>query len=179
MVCKQCGGRFDTTDKRRKFCSLACCWQWRREHKGPGRFKCGAVPWNVGTIGVVKRNSGSFQTGSVPANKVPLGTVKIRPDKAGRERAWLKVTNNGNPYDWKLRAAAKWEMKRGPIPKGSLVHHKDGDTLNDNLSNLQLVTRAEHLTIHRPAFEEKRRHAASKATIRRHAAKRAAQKQGV
>ncbi len=168
MVCKQCGGRFEATDKRRKFCSLACCWQWRREHKAPGQFRKGTAPWNTGTVGVCKPNSGSFEPGIVPTNKLPMGSAQNRTDKAGRKRAWVKVSENGNVYDWTMRAVVVWEKKHGPVPQGSVVHHKDGNTLNDKLSNLQMMTRAEHLNIHRPEFEKRRQRAVSKAVKAHH-----------
>lgn len=41
-----------------------------------------------------------------------------------------------------------WEEAHGPIPDGYVVHHVDGNPLNNHLSNLQLVTRAEHQQIH-------------------------------
>jgi len=45
-------------------------------------------------------------------------------------------------YRWYL-----WKM-RIPVPKGYVVHHKDGDTLNDDPSNLQVMLRGEHTTLH-------------------------------
>jgi hypothetical protein len=39
---------------------------------------------------------------------------------------------------------AKWEKANGAIPNGHDVHHKDGNPLNNRLSNLQLLTVAEH-----------------------------------
>ena len=34
------------------------------------------------------------------------------------------------------------------LRKGHIVHHKDQDTLNDHISNLELLTRAEHASLH-------------------------------
>lgn len=41
-----------------------------------------------------------------------------------------------------------WEQANGPIPDGYIVHHIDEDKMNNVLSNLQLVTHAEHSKIH-------------------------------
>lgn len=41
-----------------------------------------------------------------------------------------------------------WEAFVGEIPKGYIVHHKDGNRQNNSLSNLQLVTTKEHHDIH-------------------------------
>ena len=50
---------------------------------------------------------------------------------------------------WRYRARLVWEKANGPIPKGQLIHHRNGDATNDDISNLQLVTRSAHLSIHR------------------------------
>jgi hypothetical protein len=44
-----------------------------------------------------------------------------------------------------------WESKFGPIPQGYLVHHKDGCPEQDDIGNLQCVTRQEHARIHMAA----------------------------
>lgn len=41
-----------------------------------------------------------------------------------------------------------WIKYRGPIPKGMVIHHKDENPNNNRLSNLQLMTKAEHATHH-------------------------------
>lgn len=43
-----------------------------------------------------------------------------------------------------------WMDANGPIPKGHIVHHRDGNRLNNDLSNLQLLTRAKHCKLHNP-----------------------------
>jgi len=39
-----------------------------------------------------------------------------------------------------------------PIGFNDLVHHKDGDPLNNIVDNLEIVTRAEHIRIHKPVL---------------------------
>ena len=41
-----------------------------------------------------------------------------------------------------------WEKHNGGIPKGYQVHHIDGNKLNNDISNLQLLSAEEHTTFH-------------------------------
>ena len=43
-----------------------------------------------------------------------------------------------------------WEAAHGPIPLGCVIHHKDGNPLNNNLENLQCIPEYLHQrTFHR------------------------------
>lgn len=46
-----------------------------------------------------------------------------------------------------------WEQANGPIPKNMVVHHKDFNRGNWELNNLELLTRAEHITLHKINFD--------------------------
>lgn len=48
-----------------------------------------------------------------------------------------------------------WEKHNGPIPKGYQIHHKDGDPLNNDISNLECLSVAEHRSQH-PCTDELR-----------------------
>ena len=37
-----------------------------------------------------------------------------------------------------------WELANGPIPDGHVVHHRNGDIMDNQIENLELMTRAEH-----------------------------------
>ncbi len=98
----------------------------------------------------MKRNArGQFTIGHDP---VPVGTVRIRTRHKRNEeqRAYVKVAA---PNRWRLRAHVVWESNHGPIPKGVDIHHIDGDKLNDSITNLQAVSRAEHLDLHRHDYQ--------------------------
>lgn len=41
-----------------------------------------------------------------------------------------------------------WEYYNGPIPKGCHVHHKDGNSWNNDIENLELITGKAHLSKH-------------------------------
>jgi len=87
-----------------------------------------------------------FKKGQPAINILPVGSVTIRIDKNRKQRAFVKT---GDPNIWKLRAVVNWEDSHGPIPRGLVVHHLDRDTLNDQVENLQVLTRAAHLEEHR------------------------------
>lgn len=87
-----------------------------------------------------------FKKGHRGARTNHVGAIRIRKRRRdGERRAWVKVAE---PNLWRLRAALVWELANGPIPKGMLVHHKDRDTLNDALSNLELLSRSQHMKEH-------------------------------
>jgi endogenous inhibitor of DNA gyrase (YacG/DUF329 family) len=41
-----------------------------------------------------------------------------------------------------------WEFYNGPIPAGFEIHHINGDKSNNDISNLQLMTNADHMSLH-------------------------------
>lgn len=53
-----------------------------------------------------------------------------------------------------------WKEAHGPIPEGCHIHHIDGDTLNNDISNLACVPGREHISAHKaasPQTEKERR----------------------
>ena len=158
-TCQQCGQRFQrhlSGDRPIRFCSQTCYHQWNKETGvRAGHFLKGLIPWNKDKKGIHLSPATEFKKGLRPATKVDVGTVKYRKHKRDGIRAWIKI---GEPNIWKLRAVAVWESSNGrELPSGYVVHHKDRNKLNDHPSNLQAMTRAEHLLEHRPEYERKRR----------------------
>lgn len=58
----------------------------------------------------------------------------------------------GNYFQHKCRRLHRvvWIAYRGEIPDGHHVHHRDGDTSSNRITNLKLVTPLEHRRIHGP-----------------------------
>ncbi len=50
-------------------------------------------------------------------------------------------------FHYKMRPTHRiiWEMHNGPIPKGILIDHEDGNPFNNRLSNLRQATNAQNL----------------------------------
>jgi HNH endonuclease len=42
-----------------------------------------------------------------------------------------------------------WEQANGPIPEGLILHHRDGNKVNNDLSNLELMSRGKHTRHHK------------------------------
>jgi len=78
--------------------------------------------------------------------KLPVGTVKIRQHKKDTPRARVKVAE---PDMWKTRAIQVWAEAGGPkIPPGFVIHHINGDSLDDRPTNLALILRGAHPQFH-------------------------------
>lgn len=101
----------------------------------------------------MRNEKGQFVS-AAPDNILPVGSIRIRTrhKRNGERRAFIKVSE---PNTWILLARHIWEQSRGPIPRGYGIHHKDGNKLNDDISNLDLVSKAEHLLLHRREFHSK------------------------
>jgi len=102
----------------------------------------------------MRNTIGQFIAGAVSENRQPIGTIRIRTryKRKGLKRNYIKI---GIPNTWVENARAVWEAENGLILKGMGIHHIDGNSLNDDISNLRLVSKAEHLAIHRPEFAER------------------------
>lgn len=60
-------------------------------------------------------------------------------------REWDKIHK---VYNTLLAHRWVWENINGPIPTNMEIHHKDKDKSNNDISNLELVSRSEHQAIH-------------------------------
>lgn len=89
-----------------------------------------------------------FKAGGAAHNKLPVGSRTVRIEAGtGWPRNWIKVAE---PNKWRPLAIVVWERANGRrLPRGYVVHHRDRDTLNDEPSNLEALTRREHLEEHR------------------------------
>ena len=124
-----------------------------------GSFKKGLVPWNKGLKGIHLSPSTQFKKGQKGIHWKPVGSVSIRNDKNGTPRRHIKVEE---PNIWKYYAVYVWEKKNGPIKRGLILHHIDHDSLNDDIKNLCLLTRAGHINAHRKEIAEAARKSAKK-----------------
>lgn len=68
---------------------------------------------------------------------------------------WFAKTGKNNYYWHKRKNKATvslhkyvWEKHNGPVPEGVVVHHKDHNPLNNDVSNLELMNVKEHSRYH-------------------------------
>lgn len=167
-ICEQCQTGFSRprSGKRpTRFCSQECYHLWRKDNNiSLGQFKKGHIPWNKDKRGIRLSPKTEFKQGSKPPNYCHVGTIRIRKSKNGVKRAWVKTKD---PNVWKLRCLSVWEKHYGKLPRGLLIHHIDKNPLNDEISNLAAISRAVHLKIHKPDFEDKRLEAIKKKALSR------------
>lgn len=126
----------------------------RRRAANSGSFASGGTPWNKGLRGIHLSPKTEWKKGQPSDRKMPLGSVTIRHRKREpHPRAFIKVAE---PNTWLPRTKWVWERANGSVPKGMVIHHKDRDPLNDDLSNLVLLTRSEHAREHNHELHDAR-----------------------
>ena len=145
------------------------------------RFRKGHVPWTKGMRGLHLSPETEFHLGGIRGNAArryrPVGAITLRRDhRRGPARRYIKVRDDGpSQYRYTPYARWVWEQAHGPVPAGRLVIHIDGDTLNDDLSNLSLAdcrTNLARLESIRPGSVAKRCRNSAKARVGRRAATR-------
>ncbi len=117
-----------------------------------GSFGKGHKPWNKGMKGYNPSPRTQFRKGHSPATRLPVGIVRQRRDKkTGTPRNFIKIQE---PNVWLEYARYVWLRHRGQIPAGLFVHHKDHNSLNDDLANLHLVTKSQLINLHREELHD-------------------------
>jgi len=105
------------------------------------RFAKGLNPWNAGRTDIRVSPKSEFKKGHLPANTLFDGAISIRKDtKTGRKYKYIRIALG----KWELLQRKVWKDANGDIPKGYVVVLKDGDTINCELENLELISMADN-----------------------------------
>lgn len=115
-------------------------WKSDQESGIRYRFKKGHIPYNKGKKMPEhlreKVKPTMFKKGNKPHNTKPVGTINIRPDTNGTPYQYIKIADS----NWKLLGRYIWEQHNGTIPPGHRIHHKDGNVLNCEIENLEMLS---------------------------------------
>jgi hypothetical protein len=111
----------------------------------PNQFKPGHTPHNKGKqmdAEIYEKVAPTmFKKGNKPHNTKPNGTINLRADKTGRFYQYIKIKD----CQWELLQRHVWTQANGEIAPGSVVIFLDGNYLNCELSNLQVISRKENM----------------------------------
>ena len=85
--------------------------------------------------------SSQFKKGRRNFNELEDGAITIREDKSKRPYKFIRIAK----AKWKSYQVHVWEQAHGPIPPGHVIIFKNYDTLNCELSNLEMITKSENM----------------------------------
>lgn len=108
-----------------------------------GRFIKGQEVWNKGMKGLVIEGSqkGWFKKGVRSSNYRPVGSERV-DSKDGY--IIIKVQDEGKFQErWKHKHIVVWEKHHGKVPEDHVVVFLDTDRTNTDITNLELLSRAE------------------------------------
>lgn len=108
--------------------------------KGFNLFQKGQAAFNKGKSIPKEQQSvkTQFKPGQIPLNYKKIGTIRIRRSKQGALK-WIKIAEK----KWQLYSQYVWIQHNGDIPDGLVLYHKDRNSLNCDINNLELITRKE------------------------------------
>lgn len=113
----------------------------------PGHIVCGS-PFKKGEH---FHAATEFKNGHIPYNKLELGAIVRRTD----DTMWIKVAEGMGVKNYNQLSHYVWERANGPIPEGSCITFKDGNTLNCELDNLMLTTKSERFMMSRFGIQQR------------------------
>lgn len=110
-------------------------------------FKKGLVPYNKGTKGLKKANSGSFKKGNIPRN-----TKKILSERINQANCIeIKIAQ---PNKWRLKHHVIYEEYHNvKIGRKDAVIFLDGNKRNFDINNLKLISNKEQIIMAKNHFK--------------------------
>ena len=112
-----------------------------------GQFKKDHEPWNKGTKGVMKANSGTYKKGDVPRNLRPIGSQRTTKDG-------YRAIKVAYPRKWELLHRHNWALVHGYENMPENLRFKDGNILNCEVSNLEPVSNQEHMILNQMGYNQ-------------------------
>lgn len=115
-----------------------------------GQFIKGMIPWNKGKYGYMGANCTSFTTQDLE-KKRKIGNPRMGKDQlicCSEEKMPVKSSNGKVYMHQKRMSYAKWLMEKElgrKLESNEVVYHIDRNIFNNELSNLEVITRGELL----------------------------------
>lgn len=112
------------------------------------RFPKGHIPSNKGKkmseeqYAIASRTF--FKKGGLPPNTLHDGCIRIRNLKSGKIKKPFKFIRVSKGK-WEMLQVHNWIKTNGPVPDDMMVTFKNGDTLNCEVDNLELITKEESM----------------------------------
>ena len=107
--------------------------------KNSGEFKKGHTPWNKGKKGIHLSPDSEFKKGQLVGKDHPSWKGGVQ--EMTHDCAYI----NMGPNNRVRRPRLVYEKFHGKLPKGYVIYHRDGNKDNDELRNLEAITRTELL----------------------------------
>jgi hypothetical protein len=107
-------------------------------------FTPGHTPWNKGKKGWQaggKSVETRFKKGQLPVQTLYDGAIRVRTDNRGVPVKFIRIAQ----AKWEYLSRYTWQQHNGPIPPGYNIVHRDGDSMNCNIENLECISRAENM----------------------------------
>lgn len=122
-----------------------------------GRFKKGHIPANKGTHPPTRGRMAEtqYKKGNLPHNTKPIGHERTTKDGYIEVKVKMRPSSPNTNDNFKLKHRLVWEKEYGPIPEGHIVIFLDGDKGNFELSNLALISHAEHAQMTKQGLRSK------------------------
>lgn len=144
---KQLDRPHGTVRQRYKLLGLIVPDSLKQRFKNESCFQKGAKPFNAGlprrswmsAQGIKKVSKSQYKSGNLPWHTHNCYEV-VKWQKPG-EKPYLIIYLK--PTVRKYLHRHIWEQTNGPIPKGAKIVFKDGNTLNCNLDNLEILSNGE------------------------------------
>ena len=116
-------------------------------HGAAFRFKKGNISHNKGVkmpdevYNKVKPTM--FKAGAQPHNTLPIGSIRIQEKRGDIPYQFIKLSNQ----NWQPLHRYYWEQVNGKIAKGMVLRFKDGNSMNCELNNLELLTQQQNMML--------------------------------
>lgn len=144
-MARELGRSYCGVNYRMKLMSLVVPREIIEQRIKDSQKKPGHVPANKGKkmskAAYEKSKHTFYKKGNIPANTKHNGATSVRKDSRGVPHFWIRIRKGV----WIHLSRHVWEKHNGPIPPGYVISFRNGDTLNCDIANLELISKADNM----------------------------------